>query len=146
MMDNGESAARYLYALRFALSNQANAYGFTLVVWGTGALATWQLGQPDPADVFAYLGGALVGVSLIVALVFGVRRPFEEDEPPRRPFSAMHLASAPAAAAGGWALTLAVGGAGGFFMSAFVAVVVYQVLLAVEVGAALAPGRKGRRR
>ena len=93
MMESTDSAARYLYALRFALSSQANAYGFTLVIWGTGALATWQLGQPDPADVFAYLGGALVAVSLIVALVFGVRRPFEENEPPRRPFSAMHLAS-----------------------------------------------------
>ncbi|HEY1564085.1 MAG TPA: hypothetical protein VGF72_05315 [Gaiellaceae bacterium] len=51
--------SRYLHALRFALSNQANAYGFTLVVWGTGSLAIWQLGKPDPADVFAYLGGRL---------------------------------------------------------------------------------------
>ncbi len=138
--------ARYLHALRFALSNQANAYGFTLVVWGTGALAIWQLGRADPADVFAYLGGALVSVGLIVALVFGVRRPFEEIEPPRRPFSAVHLASAPAAVATGWALTLALGGIGGFFVSAFGAVAVYQALLAVEVAAALSPGRKARRR
>jgi hypothetical protein len=45
--------SRYLRALRFALSHQANAYGFTLVVWGTGALAIWQLGKPDPGEVFA---------------------------------------------------------------------------------------------
>jgi hypothetical protein len=138
--------ARYLHALLFTLSNRANAYGFTLVVWGTGALASWQLGRPDPADIFAYLGRALVSISLIVALVFGVWRPFEEIEPPRRPFSAMHLASAPAAAASGWALTLVLGGIGGFFVSAFVAVGAYQLLLAVEVAAALAPGRKEPRR
>lgn len=132
--------------MRFALSNQANAYGFTLVVWGAGALATWELGKPDPADVFAYLGGALVSISLIVGVVFGVWHPFEEVEPPRRPFSAMHFASAPAAAAAGWALTLVLGGAGGFFAAAFVAVGAYQLLLAVEVAVALAPRGKRPRR
>lgn len=135
--------SRYLHALRFALSNQANAYGFTLVVWGTGALAIWQLGKPDPADVFAYLGGALVSISLIVAVVFGVWHPFESPEPPRRPFSAMHLASAPAATAVGWALTLLLDGAPGLLVAAFLAVGVYQLLLAVEVAVALAP-RPGR--
>lgn len=137
--------SRYLHALRFALGNQANAYGFTLVVWGTGRLATWQLGKPDPADVFAYLGGALVSVSLIVAVVFGVWHPFETPEPPRRPLSAMHPASAPAAAAAGWALTLLLGGFSGFFVAAFLAVGVYQLLLAVEIAVALAPrAKRGR--
>lgn len=142
----GEGVARYLHALRFALSNQANAYGFTLVIWGSGALCMWQLGEPDPAAVFAFLGGALVSISLIVAFVFGLWRPFEEIEPPRRPFSAMHLASAPAAAAAGWASTLLVGGVGGFFVAAFVAVAIYQLLLAGEVALALAPARKRTRR
>jgi hypothetical protein len=136
--------SRYLHALRFALGNQANAYGFTLVVWGTGALATWQLGKADPVDVFAYLGGALVSVSLIVAVAFGISRPFETPEPPRRPFSAMHLASAPAAAAAGWALTLLLGGFAGFFLAAFLAVGIYQLLLAVEIAVALAPRASGR--
>jgi hypothetical protein len=138
--------SRYLHSLRFALSNQANAYGFTLVVWGTGALAIWQLGKPDPAEVFAFLGGALVSVSLIVAVVFGIWHPFETPEPPRRPFSAMHLASAPAAAAVGWALTLLLGGFGGFFVAAFLAVGIYQLLLAVEIAVALAPRAKRDRR
>jgi hypothetical protein len=139
--------SQYLHALRFALSNQANAYGFTLVVCGTGALAIWQLGEPDPADVFAYLGGALVSISLIVAVVLGIWHPFETPEPPRRPISAMHLASAPAAAAAGWALTLLLRGVGGFFLAAaFVPVGVYQLLLAVEIALALAPHAKRTRR
>lgn len=137
---------RYLQALRSALTDQANAYGFTLVVWSTGALAIWQLGKPDPAEVFAYLGGALLSVSLIVALLFGVRRPIEEPERPRRPFSAMHFASTPAATAAGWVLTLPVSGVAGFFVAAFAAVGVYQLLLAAEVAAALVPRRKRVRR
>lgn len=132
---------RYRHALRFALGRQANAYGFTLVIWGTGALAVWQLGKPDPADVFAYIGGALVAVSLIVGAVFGVRRPFRIERPPRRPFSAMHLPSVPAAIATGWGLTVPLGGAAGFFVSALVAVAVYQLLLALEVAFALVPRR-----
>ncbi|MGH3002647.1 MAG: hypothetical protein ACRDM1_08325 [Gaiellaceae bacterium] len=131
----------YQQALRFALSRQANAYGFTLVVWGTGALATWELGKPDPADVFAFVGGVLVSISLIVGLVFGIRQPFRVDEPPRRPFSAMHLPSVPAAIASGWGLTLLVDGVAGFFVSGLVAVALYQLLLALEVAFALVPRR-----
>lgn len=140
---NGAAISRYGHALRFALDRQANAYGFTLVIWGTGALATWQLGNPDPADVFAYLGGALLSVVLIVTAAFGLRRPFRQDEPSRRPFSALHLPSVPAAVAAGWGLTTLVGGVGGFFLAGFVGAGLYQVLLAAEVAAALAPGGDG---
>jgi hypothetical protein len=141
-----EGMSRYPHALRFALSTQANAYGFTLIVWGTGALAIRQLGEPDPAEVFAYLGGALAAISVIVALTFGVLQTFEERELPRRQFSAMHLASAPAATSAGWVLTLAVGGPGGVFVAAFVAAGAYQLLLAVEVATTLVPSRRRDRR
>lgn len=50
----------YLHALRFALSNPADAFGFTVVVSGTGALTIWQLGKPDAADVFARAAAAAV--------------------------------------------------------------------------------------
>lgn len=134
----------YRLALRFALSRQANAYGFTLVVWGTGALAIWELGKADPADVLAFIGGALVSISLIVAAVFGVRQPFRVEQPPRRPFSAMHLPSIPAAIAADWGLTVAPGGIAGFFVSAAAAVAVYQLLLSLEGAFALTPRRAAR--
>lgn len=112
----GDHVARYLHALRFALSNQANPYGFTLVGWATGALATSQLGKPDPAAVFAYLGGALVSASLIVAGVIGFRHPF------------------------------VLRGVGGSFTAVFVAVALYQLLLAAEVAVAIVPGRRRAKR
>ena len=127
----------YLTTLRFALSRQANAYGFTLVVWGTGLIATWEIGKPGPADVFCYVGGALVSVSLFVACAFGFRRHFSVEEPARRPFSAMHLPSVPASIAAGWGLSSVVGGPAGFFIAALGAVAVYQALLAAEIAVAL---------
>lgn len=131
----------YRRALRFALSGQSNAYGFTLVVWGTGALAISELGMPGPAGIFAFIGGALVSMSLIVAVVFGVWRPFRVEPPPRRPFSAMHLPSVPAAMAAGWGLTAVLGGVAGYFLAALVAVAVYELGLGLEIVLALAPHR-----
>ncbi len=135
-------STRYLRALRFALGGQANAYGFTLVVWGTGALATSELGRPHPGAVFAYLGGAIVSMALIVLLAFGPWRPFQEEQPPRRPYAAVHVVSALGATAAGWGVIHVLGGAVAFFFASFVAVAIYQVLLATEV--ALALTREGR--
>jgi hypothetical protein len=123
----------YLHSLRFALSGQASAYGFTLIIWGTGALAVYQLGQPDPAEVFSYVGGALVAAVLIIAVAFGVRNILREDEPRRRAYSAMHLPSVPIAMLAGWAVTHVLVGWAGFFMAGFVAVLLYELLLSVEI-------------
>ncbi len=135
--------SRYLYALRFALSRQASAYGFTLIVWSTGALASWELGSPGPVDVFAFLGGALVAMSSAVAFAFGPWRPFKEQQPFRRPFSGMHVPSVPVAAAAGFGVTAAVGGAAGYFFASFVAVAVYEASLAGELALAVAPPPEG---
>ncbi len=139
--------SNYVRALRFGLSGQANAYGFTLVIWGTGGLAASQLGKPHPADIFAYIGGVLLSMGLAVTLAFGAWRPFEEEQPSRRPFSAIHLVSVPAATAAGWAVTLVLDGIAGFFLASFIAVAAYQLLLASEVAAAIVPeAARGSRR
>lgn len=123
----------YLHSLRFALSGQASAYGFTLIIWGTGALTVYQLGQPGPAEVFSYVGGALVAAVLIIAGAFGIRKTIREEKPRRRAYSAMHLPSVPIAMLAGWAVTHLLVGWAGFFMAGFVAVLVYEVLLSLEI-------------
>lgn len=136
----------YLHSLRFALSRQASAYGFTLIIWGTGALAIHQLGQPDPADVFSYVGGALAAAAFVVAGAFGVRRVLRADEPERRAHSAMHLPSVPVAMLGGWSVTHLAGGWAGYLMAGFVAVLLYELLLSLELVLALVgPARQARR-
>lgn len=123
----------YLHSLRFALSGQASAYGFTLIIWGTGALAVYQLGQPDPAEVFSYVGGALVAAVLVIAGAFGVRNTIREETPRRRAYSAMHLPSVPLAMIAGWSVTHVLVGWAGFFMAGFVAVLLYELLLSLEI-------------
>ena len=126
----------FLRALRFALTRQASAYGFTLIVWGTGAIAASQLGSPDPAEVFAFVGGALAAAVLVVLLAFGLSSVLREREPRRRAYSAMHVPSVPAAIGTGWGFVALVGGPGGYFGAAFLAVLVYESLLSAEIGLA----------
>jgi hypothetical protein len=127
----------YLHSLRFALSGQASAYGFTLVIWGTGALALHQIRSLDPAQVFCYVAGALAAAVLIVASVFGFRTSFHAEEPVRRAYSAMHLPSVPIAMAAGWSMTLALGGWAGYLMAGFLAVLLHEALLSLEILLAL---------
>lgn len=136
---------RYLRSLRLAVTGQASAYGFTLVVWGTGALAIDELGRPGPVEVFAYVGGVLVAAVLIVVGAFGLSGSLREDAAERRAHSAVHLMSVPLAMLGGWAGTLVVRGWLGYLMAGFVAAVVYEALVSVEIVVALVrsprPGR-----
>lgn len=123
----------YLHSLRFALNAQASAYGFTLTIWGTGALAMYQLGRPGPAEVFGYVGGALIAAVLVIAGAFGVRGLLREDAPDRRAFSAMHLPSIPIAMLGGWSVTFLLRGWAGYLGAGFVAVLLYELVLALEM-------------
>jgi hypothetical protein len=129
--------AAYLRALRFAIRQQASAYGFTLVVWGTGALASSQIGPPDPLEVVAFVGGALISAVTIVAIAFGVWTALGRGDPQRRAYSAMHLPSVPAAIAAGWLPMLFLGGSAAYFTAAFLAVLVYEAILSLEIGIAL---------
>lgn len=133
----GAAVDRYLHSLRFALSGQASAYGFTLVIWGTGALAINQIGPPNRADVFAYVLGALAAAVLIVAAAFGFTTSLHEEEPARRAYSAMHLPSVPIAIVAGWSTTLALSGWAGYLMAGFVSVLVYEALLSLQIVLAL---------
>ena len=81
-------------------------------------------------------------ISLVVAVVFGVRPPFRVEQPERRPSSAMCLPSVPALAAG-WGVTVAVGGIAAFFVFVLVAAV-DQLLLSFEVAVSPRPRRAAR--
>lgn len=132
-----QPARRYRRALRVVLSRQQNAYGFTLVVWGTGALTLDELGKPNALAVFAFILGALAGVSLAIALTFGLTEPFTQKEPERRPFSAIHLLSVPAALGAGWGMSILVHGAPGYFLAALAAAAVHEALLGFELALGL---------
>ncbi len=52
------------------LTAEAQAYGYTLTIWGAGAILVSAYGVPDPPIVFLYVGGALLGYGTLAAVAF----------------------------------------------------------------------------
>ena len=78
---NGRPVIRgYRRALRIALSGETKAYGFTLVVWGTGAIMVGDHGQPAAAGAVSFIGGTLGAMALVLVVAF-----VGSSEEPRRP-------------------------------------------------------------
>ena len=119
------------------LSAESEAYGFSLVTWGVGALLIHQIGVPGLAGVLAYLVGAVLGFAALAAVAFDVLLGTVSFE--RRPLfvaSAIHLlatvgtlliAHVVIELGGDVFAPVAVFGLGGFCMS-----VSYNLLLTAE--------------
>jgi hypothetical protein len=129
----------YRLALRAAVASGSKTYGFTLVIWSTGALTVSRHGVPTAVEALAYLGGALAGMAVIVIVCFGRWRATWSDVGlVRRAYGAIHLVSVLAAVLIGWMAAALVSGAPAFALASFAAVVVYNLLLALEVGLSIA--------
>lgn len=127
---------RYRQALRSVLNAEAKAYGFTLVIWGTGMLTEAQRGRPSPLGVVAFVGGAFLAMALtIVATLGGPMSKWGNRRQQRRyALGSVHLLSVAAAIASGWSLTLVVPSRPvAYLVAAAVAVVVYQLVVGIEV-------------
>jgi hypothetical protein len=129
----------YRLALRAAVAGGSKAYGFTLVIWTTAALTVSRHGIPGDGEAFAFLGGALAGMATIVIVSFGGWRARWSDVGlVRRAYGAIHLVSVIAAVLIGWLASTLLSGAPAFAVSSFAAVVVYNLLLALEVAVSIA--------
>jgi hypothetical protein len=126
---------RYRDALRSALASETKAYGFTLVVWGTGSIVTAERGSPGRSGVAAYVGGLLAGMALTIVAAGGA--PASGSSPRRRrryAVGAVHLVSVAAAIAAGFALALVVAAHWlAYLLAGVVAAAVYQFALGLEV-------------
>lgn len=60
------------------LVRESAAYGYTLSVWGSGAILIAAYGIPDLVDVLTFVTGAVVGFALLAAVAF--ESPFAERE------------------------------------------------------------------
>jgi hypothetical protein len=58
------------HRLAHNLSAEAQAYGYTLTIWGAGAILIGVYGIPDPPSIFLFVGGALLGYGALAALAF----------------------------------------------------------------------------
>jgi hypothetical protein len=126
---------RYRDALRDALRGETKAYGFALVVWGTGELVSTEHGSPRVTGVAAFVGGVLAAMAVVVFGAFGgpprtERRTAEQHFG----FGGVHIVAVPAAIAVGWAIAAATTNRALAYLAAgFGASAAYQVLLAAEL-------------
>lgn len=129
----------YRRALRAAVGAGAKAYGFTLVIWTTGALTVTEHGLPRSVDALAFLGGALLAEALTIVVCFGgLRSTWGDVGLTRRAYGAIHLGAVALAVVAGWLVAATVHGTLGFFGAALTAVVIYNFLLALEVALSIA--------
>jgi hypothetical protein len=52
------------------LSAEAQAYGYTLTIWGAGAILIGVYDVPEPPEILLFVGGALVGYGGLAAVAF----------------------------------------------------------------------------
>ncbi|MDY6769769.1 MAG: hypothetical protein SVU88_02240 [Candidatus Nanohaloarchaea archaeon] len=57
--------------LQINLTDESRAYGYTLVIWGSGAVLIDAFGFPDPGLVMAYITGAVLGFGALALVVYG---------------------------------------------------------------------------
>lgn len=91
-------------------------------------------GFPNPLQVFAYVGGALTAMALVLLIAFGdLKRPWREEDPERYAFGAIHVVSVLTALLVAWGLSGIVFGTAVFYIVPFMAVLTHQMVLAVEI-------------
>lgn len=52
------------------LTAESEAYGYTLTIWGGGSILIGQYGTPTVAQIFLYVGGALVAFATLALVAF----------------------------------------------------------------------------
>lgn len=131
-----ESLARHARRdLADALRGERRAYGFTMLVWGTGAILIGSRGSPGVSGVAAYLGGIVVAMAIVLLVdAGGARAALPTSRGSHAAASAIHLLAPAAGIAAGVASGLAVPGIPGcYFVAGCVACLVFQVGLMIEL-------------
>jgi hypothetical protein len=131
---------RYRVALRNSVASEARAFGFSLVVLVTAYLTIRYHGLPGAHGALVYLGGVLLGqITSAVAAFRSVRATWSSGENVEyHAWASVHLASPIAGALAGWGIAYAVHPRLAAFAAAgFGAVLVYELVLAGELAAAM---------
>jgi hypothetical protein len=126
---------RYVGFLAYAISGEARAYGFTLVIWSTGATCIARHGLPGEWEIILFVLGALTafGVNLLVAFPDHSATYHRSQEPSRWAWGQFHVASILLGIGGGWLGAAFVGGSLAYFTASLGAVLAFELVLSVEI-------------
>jgi hypothetical protein len=134
-MLGSSTARRYREALRVVVAGESKAYGFTLVIWGTGTITLAQHGSPRAIDVMAFVGGALAAIAAVIATSYGgLDVELEPKSARQRAAGAIHVSSVALAIACAWVLTTPVGIRWlAYGIAGTSACLIYQLVVGLEV-------------
>ncbi len=59
-----------LETLRTNLSEESKAYGYTLSIWGSGAILVGQYGVPAASEVLMFILGGVIGFGVLATIAF----------------------------------------------------------------------------
>lgn len=123
----------YRFALQTVVAKEAKAYGFAVVVWCTGAFLITERGKPTAGAVLAFAGAALLAQAVDVLLAFGKpTRTWRGPQQREYVWTTFHAAPIAAAVLLAWALAAGIDGMWAYFVAPLCAIVLYQLLLALE--------------
>lgn len=121
------------------LVSESNAYGYSLTVWGSGAILVARYGTPTPPQVIAYVAGALVAFGLLAAVAFDAFLGDVETESPRHLFvtSMVHVVATLGNLLVSWLLVVPLAASAlpavvGFSLVGVQSTLLYNVLLLAE--------------
>ena len=77
-----------------AVASKAEMYGFPLIIWPSGGLQVHRFGMPDIVGVFCFWGGALLAMTIVVAVCCrGCSGPLPKRDPSIHAFGGIHVLS-----------------------------------------------------
>ena len=119
------------------LVSEAEAYGYTLSIWGAGALLVHAFGVPGVERALAYVAGALVGFGALAVVAFrGLATEATVAESPSSLVASMVHIVATGGTLGATHLFLVLGGGRRpltvFFAVGLLVTVAYNLLLLIE--------------
>lgn len=125
--------SRYRSALQTVVAKEAKAYGFTIVVWSTGALLITDRGKPTPLAVLAFAAGILVAQGTAVLAAYGSPTGvWTSRQHPEYVWSAFHMLPVAAAVLLGWLLAAELTGMWAYLVAPLCAVLAYELLIGLE--------------
>lgn len=120
--------------LNVSLREESKAYGYTLSVWGSGAILIYGFGIPEAFEVFLFISGAVVGFLALAAVAYRgmlkvVEKPIEEKLLVLR---MIHFIAALGTVGISYIITENMANIWAFTLSGINATVSYNILLLVE--------------
>jgi hypothetical protein len=120
--------------LQSVVNTTSGPYGYTLTVWGAGAVSLQSLGSPGLLGILLFAGGAIAAFVVLELVAYGAPRlrPERGSPPVVSTIANAHWLSVGAGVLAAWALDRLISGTGAWSAAGFAATAVYLGAAALQ--------------